>query len=172
MAWPAVLPTFTGGMTAGVAAACQKLSDALATLAGARTAYTPTWAAATTNPTLGTGGTLEGRWRKVDREVKGSIQIIFGTGGTGGSGAMTLTLPTAALRTGLTFKGAIRDVSASKSYPMFAELTPTSNQILSLRLLNTTAGGEFIAVNGATGANPITFGVGDYITLDFEYETP
>jgi hypothetical protein len=63
-------------------------------LVGAYTTYTPTLTATTTSPTLGSGSTAAGYYKRVGRMVFGYCQIVFGTSGTNaGSGYYGLLLP-------------------------------------------------------------------------------
>jgi hypothetical protein len=58
--------------------------------------YTPTWAAGGTPVTLGTGGAVTGRRRKVGKTVDVKVLALTGTGFNGGaaSAPWTWTLPT------------------------------------------------------------------------------
>lgn len=62
------------------------------------TSYTPTWSASTTNPTLG-NGTIAGRYFRMGRYVFFNIFVVGGSTTTGGSGAYSFSLPTAAATT-------------------------------------------------------------------------
>ena len=65
------------------------LSDQLAWIP-----YTPTWAGSVTNPTLGTGGFINGFYRyQNSREIQFHWLAIMGAGATKGSGTYTLTVP-------------------------------------------------------------------------------
>jgi hypothetical protein len=55
--------------------------------------YTPTITGATTNPTLGTGGSATGRFQIDDKTVTVAGTIHFGTGATFGSGTYSISLP-------------------------------------------------------------------------------
>jgi hypothetical protein len=68
-------------------------------LEAAWTAYTPTWTAATTNPSIG-NGTLAGRYRKVGRTVQFTFELNFGSTTNVGSGAYSFGLPVAAVGSG------------------------------------------------------------------------
>lgn len=71
---------------------------------GAWTSWTPTLTATTTNPTLGTGGTVqEGYYMQLGKLVIAWYSIQFGTTGLNvGSGEYRLSLPVAAVTTGTT----------------------------------------------------------------------
>ena len=77
----------------------QQLAEKVeALLAGAYTAYTPTWTAVTTNPTIG-NGLLSGRWRKPggtgSKTVRAEGILTVGSTSTLGSGVYSFALPTA-----------------------------------------------------------------------------
>lgn len=59
---------------------------------GKLTAYTPTWTASTTNPTIG-NGTIIGRYFAVEEWCWISVQVVSGTTTTGGSGIYNVSLP-------------------------------------------------------------------------------
>lgn len=56
------------------------------------TAYTPTWTASVTNPSIG-NGTLEGRYAQLGKIVFLTIYIAMGSTSTRGSGVYNLSLP-------------------------------------------------------------------------------
>lgn len=63
-------------------------------LVGAYTSYTPTLTAITTPPTLGTGSSAVGYYKRLGRWVRGKAVITFGTSGVvAGSGYYGLLLP-------------------------------------------------------------------------------
>lgn len=66
--------------------------------------YTPTWTAATTNPSLG-NGTLIGRHHKIGRTVLVQINLIPGSTTTFGSGNYSFALPFTAADAGATYVG-------------------------------------------------------------------
>ncbi|MFB7219333.1 hypothetical protein [Streptomyces sp. NPDC056227] len=70
----------------------QEIRDQFNSMFGAWTSYTPTWTAATTNPTIG-NGTLTGRYIKVGRTVTVSLLLIPGSTTTYGSGVYLFGLP-------------------------------------------------------------------------------
>lgn len=59
---------------------------------GAWTAYTPSWTASTTNPSLG-NGTLIGRYQKIGRTVIFHVNLITGSTTSYGSGSYSFSLP-------------------------------------------------------------------------------
>ena len=63
-------------------------------LVGAYSTYTPTLTGSTTDPTLGSGSTAVGYYKRIGRIVTGYCQLIFGTSGVAaGSGYYGLLLP-------------------------------------------------------------------------------
>lgn len=69
---------------------------------GAWTAYTPSWTAATTNPSLG-NGTIAGRYQKVGRQVTIHINLIAGSTTAYGSGNYNFSLPFTAANNGCSY---------------------------------------------------------------------
>lgn len=56
--------------------------------------YVPTLTASTTNPTLGSGSTQSGWWKRIDNMVRGGAFVRFGTSGVAvGSGTYFVSLP-------------------------------------------------------------------------------
>lgn len=55
-------------------------------------AYTPTWTAATTNPTIG-NGTISGAYNRLGKTVIGRVSIVPGSTTTVGSGIYSIGLP-------------------------------------------------------------------------------
>ncbi|WP_282204551.1 hypothetical protein [Kitasatospora fiedleri] len=71
---------------------------------GAWTAYTPTWTAVTTNPTLG-NGSLVARWCRTGRKVTFAGSLTFGSTSNGGTGIWSMSLPVAAAANGILMLG-------------------------------------------------------------------
>jgi len=108
---------------------------------GAPTDYTPVLTAATTNPTLGTGGGMAGRYIQVGKLVTYWFNITFGTSGAAaGSGAYTISLPVAARTFGTLSAGGVILRAAGLSTQGHSTLLASTT----LRLLYWTA-----AVNGS-----------------------
>lgn len=98
--------TFTGTVTAtnanisgGVTATTGTYSGALSAsnFSSAWTSWSPNWTASTTNPVIGSGGSITGVYSRFGKMVTAFIQISLGTGFSMGSGAYRWTLPTTAL---------------------------------------------------------------------------
>ncbi|MCX5176706.1 hypothetical protein [Streptomyces virginiae] len=71
---------------------------------GDYTAYTPSWTAASANPTLG-NGTLVARWTRVGSQIQTSGNLTLGSTSSGGTGVWSISLPVAAGATGVTCFG-------------------------------------------------------------------
>lgn len=63
-------------------------------IGGVWTTYTPTWTAATTNPTIG-NGTLTGRYVVIGKVCHAMVYVLAGTTTNAGSGAYSFTYPIA-----------------------------------------------------------------------------
>ncbi|MET9506927.1 hypothetical protein ABZX62_00315 [Streptomyces flavidovirens] len=84
--------TWVVGETVSAALMNAEIRDQFNEMFAAWTAYTPTWTAATTNPSLG-NGTLTGRYLKIGRTCKVLIVLTLGSTSTYGSGNLRLSLP-------------------------------------------------------------------------------
>ena len=140
--------------------------DALTPILNAWTTYTPALTAATTNPTLGTGNAISGRYVQVGKTVIGEVSIIFGTSGAAaGSGAYFISppaTPSAGSNNMIVGNGRLRCAGSFTPVTMFL------------------AGGVFIpqyisaAVNGGTinasNSTPGAWTNNDSIIFTFAYE--
>ena len=124
--------------------------------------YTPTWTAATTNPSLG-NGTLVGQYRRVGRHVFGTINFTAGSTTTFGTGSWSFGLPFPA--------------SNNWSYVVraMARDTPAGSTYISLGFINPGATSFVLqmgqAVGGWTSTQPFTWGSGDNGAIQFDYES-
>ncbi|HZO69385.1 MAG TPA: hypothetical protein VFB74_30705 [Kribbellaceae bacterium] len=76
------------------AAKLQTLTDAFKEIGDPWTAYTPVLTATTTNPNVGSTGSVVGQWVEANKTIWGHIRITFaGTGVTVGSGNYLVTVP-------------------------------------------------------------------------------
>jgi hypothetical protein len=122
-------------------------------------AYTPTWTASTTNPTLG-NGTLTGAWTQIGATVHFRIVLTFGSTTNVGSGTYTWTLPTAAADTqSCVGKANIRDDSAGAN-----RTRSCRNATATTTLLQDEAGAT------VTQAAPFAWATGDTIVISGNYE--
>ncbi|MFC7217087.1 hypothetical protein ACFQLX_02700 [Streptomyces polyrhachis] len=92
---------------------------------GVWTAYTPTWTAATTNPTLG-DGTLQGRYALVGNTCHFQLVLAMGSTTAFGSGAYTFGLPVPAGATGVLVQFVGNAASTGGRALVSAQLTSTS----------------------------------------------
>lgn len=123
MAWTAPR-TWVAGETVTAALLNVHLRDNLNTFSDPWTAYTPTWTATTTNPTLG-NGSIEGAYILVGRLVIWRMKVVFGSTTSVGSGLYQFTLPvTANDGTGHMTggEGILRDDSAVAYMPVVARI--------------------------------------------------
>jgi hypothetical protein len=134
------------------------IRDNFAVLGDPWTAYTPTWTAATTNPTLG-NGTLEGHYVKAGRLVIYRIRLLFGSTTTVGSGAYNFTLPFSGTGHDPAGQGMARDDSAVSHMPVFSRLSGSA--VIDLF----TGAGAVV-----TAAAPFTWATNDRISVTGIYE--
>ena len=130
--------------------------------------YTPTLTA-TSNPNLGTGGTILGRytlWNGVWCTVR--IGIQWGTSGTAGSGQYLISLPfttNSNISVGVSNVGSVlmRDASAGPALASGTCYAAASSSTMAIFADGT---------GGVTNAIPWTWGgSGDYISATLTYET-
>ena len=146
-------------------------------ITGAYTSYTPTLTALTTPPTLGTGGTTAGYYKRLGRRVWGRAVITFGSGSTNaGSGYYGLLLPVVPadyiqpIGIGFAFNDADQDrfIVASLAIIPVLWAASTSKAVL---LQNNVAGEGFATGDNPFGdASPWAWGAGDQIAVSFDYE--
>ena len=73
--------------------AIQDLAEELDDYLGAWTSYSPDWQAASGTVSIGTGGSVTGRYRENDVMVDIEIRLIFGTTPSVGTGAWSFASP-------------------------------------------------------------------------------
>jgi hypothetical protein len=127
---------------------------------GAGQSYTPTWAAASVNPTIG-NGTIVGAYTQIQKLVYFRIAITAGSTTTFGSGAYALTLPVApALNGRSSFNGWL---AAGSAYPIYAIANASTT-------LNLYYMGTLPSVSSFTATAPVTLASGNSITIHGMYE--
>lgn len=145
-------------------------------IVGAYTSYTPTLTASSVNPTLGSGSSATGYYKRLGRRVFGYANIKFGTTAAAGTGYYGLLLPVQpANRDQPIGIGFLLDWDDMLRFQVCtASVTPnvwaasTSKAIL---VVNNAAGVGF-----ATGDNPVgaaapwTWADSDQILVNFDYE--
>ncbi len=131
--------------------------------------YTPVLTGATTNPNLGTGGVIQGRytlWNGHWCTVRVSVQ--WGTSGTAGSGQYLISLPfttNSNITVGVSNVGSVlmRDASAGPALASGTCYATASSTTMAI-FADTTG--------GVTNAVPWTWGgSGDYISATMTFET-
>jgi hypothetical protein len=126
---------------------------------GVFAAWTPVLTASSSNPTLGSGGTITGRYVQIGKLVIATANIIFGSSGVGaGSGTYQIDLPVNS--TGVTFMGSGRVFDSGGSvHGVAAPIVTAADQML-------------VLYNGAivTHAVPWTWAANDVINLTISYE--
>lgn len=163
MAWTSPR-TWVAGETVTAALLNTHLRDNLKAIGDAWATWTPTWAATTTNPTLG-NGTLDAAYINTGKLFVFQLDLTFGSTTTAGSGTYSFTLPVTPASAGrLQFNGVLFDTSASATYPIVGLYT---GGVISLRQFPTTAGNPLAAL---THASPVTLATGDVISLGGVFE--
>ena len=135
------------------------------------TIYTPVLTASTTNPTIG-NGSITGRYVNIGATIIGEIRIIAGTVGFNrGSGAYSVSLPTAAVFENFQPVGQVvmRDEGPGLNYFGTAIFTGGINDKVQLFMHSQTATfDEGIAV---TDSLPFIFSANDKILIQLTYES-
>jgi hypothetical protein len=151
--------TFTAGQTL-TAASMNAISGNLDAVGGAWSDWSPTW----TNFTVG-NGTVAGKYIKAGRLVVFSLVLTFGSTSSV-AGTIGLT-PPAAARATLTGNFTIHlDDAGTALYVGYARL----NDVNRIDIGSLNAAGTYLR-DGATSATvPFTWGTGDRIILNGEYE--
>lgn len=133
--------------------------------------YTPTWDTSGTNPTLGSGGFVEGKYiRMMPRMVLGFFRIYTGTTGfSAGTGLYRITKPVAVATELGGFnseiavgKASFHDASAVATSSAWTVMYSSSSGLLFLRLP---------VGDGWTVSSPVALGQGDRISGYFYYPT-
>ena len=146
-------------------------------LVGAYDAYTPTLTASTTNPTLGSGSSATGYYKRLGHRVEGYATIQFGSAGVAaGSGYYGLLLPVEPVnRTQAIGIGYVIDnsdnvrflvASAAVSTPLWAANTSKAIIVVS----NAAGAGFFTGANPVGAAAPWTWAENDQLLVTFSYE--
>lgn len=156
MTWPVTVASATAG-TVGTAADFNNHRDALNTAGGAWTAYTPTWTASTTNPTIGSS-TVSGRYRLVGHTIDVRISITIGAGFSAGSGSYSFRLPSGIAATVVNTSevmgmATVFDTSASSTFIYTAYLFSS----IDVRLRDNSG--------VVTHASPMAWATGDKISI-------
>jgi hypothetical protein len=133
---------------------------------GAWTSFTPTWTAATTNPSLG-NGTLTSRWSRVGRTINWSGYFAVGTTSTGGSGAWQMSIPVPQVSTTVPFVGSANYTNVGDNYYVgICELLPGASNIV----FTVKTGTSSTAFGRVTTSIPVTASTNTQISWSLTYE--
>ena len=144
------------------------IDTALGENTGVWQAFTPTWSAATTNPSIG-NGTLAGRYVQIGKTCVLVIALTAGSTTTFGSGNWSFSLPKTAKNTsGIIFYGVahIRK-SGTANYERIAQISPVISTTV-IKLFNDPTQGSNSSNISATV--PFTWGDGDSLGFQITYE--
>ena len=118
--------TWVVGETVSAALLNQEIRDQWNSILGAWTAYTPTWTASTSAPSLG-NGTVVGQYMKIGRTCHVVIMLTIGSTSTPGAGNWRLSLPFQAATIGSGSPGVLTwtySTSASSNFMVGASPLP------------------------------------------------
>jgi len=130
--------------------------------------YTPTWTAATTNPSIG-NGTLTGRYVVIGKLCTYVLGLVTSTTTTYGSGDWAFSLPINAVNTaGINFYGVAHIRKAgTANYERIAQIAPyLSTSVINL-FIDPTQGSNSTKISATV---PFTWGNGDSIGFEITYE--
>jgi hypothetical protein len=169
MAYPATPKTWVAGDVLTAAQLNAELRDALLAAfplgVDAWTSYAPALTASTTNPTLGSGSTVFGKYNRIGRTIIGRAKVIFGTSGTAaGTGLYRISLPVAPAAqssTGMCAYGMLWDNSASDiSISVGYIPANTANQWIEMQ----------VETNPVQATTPWAWAASDSLEFQFTYE--
>lgn len=125
--------------------------------------YNVTWTAATTDPTIGSGGVVSGRYKKIGKTVFLQFKLTIGIEGyNGGEGEWRFSLPFAAKNSSSVILNAVANNIDTAFYQGLA-VTEQSN--------NTSYVTVLFDGNLASATVPFTWGAGDTINITGVYES-
>ena len=132
------------------------------------TAYTPTWTAATTNPSIG-NGTLAGRYTQIGKTCVLVIGLTAGSTTTFGSGNWSFSLPkTAKNVSGINFYGVAHIRKAgTANYERIAQISPKLSTTVINMFTDPTPGSNSQSISATV---PFTWGDGDSLGIEITYE--
>ncbi|WNI15580.1 hypothetical protein [Actinacidiphila sp. ITFR-21] len=132
--------------------------------------YTPTWTAATTNPTLGSG-TLVGRYAMVGKTCKVKIELATASNTGFGSGQYSWALPFTASAAGTgTSVGAGHGITAGNArWPIQALVTAAGSTVA---VYSPIGSGDcrLTVLGSAQGMGSVAWATGQTMRLAFDYE--
>ena len=132
--------------------------------------YTPTWTAATSNPSLG-NGTIVGRFVLIGRTVLCRIHLAAGSTTTFGSGAFRFSLPITPATTGSNFPQIGPANVLDEGVLWYHAQAYVGSGDSYVQLQTGAVSGTRIALSFVDSATPFTFGSTDKINIGpFVYE--
>lgn len=158
--------TWVVGETVTAALMNTEIRDQFSSFFGAWTNYTPTWTAATTNPTLG-NGTLIGRYMKVGLTCTAQINLVMGSTTTYGSGNYSWALPFASANSGCTYIGNAHLLSGSTRWAGQFVISPASSVASPFFPANSTT----TTVAFMQASSPVALASGYQLRITVTYET-
>lgn len=155
--WP-VVPYVVTGLDLNT-----EIRDAMNGLQAAWTAYTPSWTSTGTAVALG-NGTITGSFRQIGKTVQFKITLTMGSTTTYGTGSYLFSVPVTGLggaNTPMLLSATAFDSSAATRYALGGQPSTTATVIL-----------YGYGTANVSAAIPMTWAVGDILTLEGEYEVP
>lgn len=129
------------------------------------TAYTPTWIASTTAPSIG-NGTLIGRYQRVGRTVSLVIDLTAGSTTTFGGGNYSFTLPFVSANAGAAYIGDVQMLQSGRWPGQFVVTANQNNGSPFLPISTTTS-----TLNTLTPTTPVTLTSSTQIRISITYES-
>ena len=146
-------------------------------IVGAYTTYTPTLTGSTTDPTLGSGSSVSGFYKRLGRWVRGKAVITWGTSGTAvGSGWYGLLLPVQPadkiqpIGIGFAYDDSDQHRFVVATAAVIPVLWAASTSKAVLFQSNVATEGLANGHNPIGPAVPFAWGASDQLAITFEYE--
>jgi hypothetical protein len=141
----------------------ESIDDDITALTAAYGSYTPVWSSTGTQPSVGTGATVDGKYLQVGSRVYVRARIILGSSPSAGSGVYRFSLPvTPKLDSILPFT--FFDQSASAGYTCVCRITSAATTGDNMRIY---VAGQASSLGAAVPAAPAA---GDVFILSGVYE--
>lgn len=136
------------------------------------TSYTPTWAATTTNPVLGFGGILNGRYKQLGKTVVLEIALTQGSAGASqGSGTYSFSLPVTANGATASYLGQFSILNnAATSRFIGQAVILTGGTVMNLFVPEISGGNATGKAVSWTNTVPISFSSGDQARVTITYQ--
>jgi hypothetical protein len=143
----------------------QEIRDQINSMLAAWTSFTPTWTAATTNPTLG-AGTLVGRYMKIGRTVQYHINLTTASDTTYGAGGYSFALPALSANAGASLVGNAHLLAGTRwaGHNVVSPNATTTSPFLPTNSTTTT-------LSQMSGTVPVALASGHQLRITGAYET-